>query len=101
MLDLILMMLSSLLTGLRGQAALQAENIALRHQLTVLQRTHQTKRPVLKPGDRCLWFGFHGCAHAGVRHSRLSSLKPSSAGIVKDSVGIGPGRLVTGSPDVL
>jgi hypothetical protein len=33
---------------------LQAENIALRHQVTVLQRTH-TKRPVLKPGDRCLW----------------------------------------------
>src|SRR5262245_10933260 len=48
------MTLSSLLSGLRGQAALQAENIALRHQVTVLQRTH-TKRPVLKPGDRCLW----------------------------------------------
>src|SRR5215472_9119047 len=54
MLDLIFITLSSLLSGLRGQAALQAENIALRHQLTVLQRTH-TKRPVLKPGDRCLW----------------------------------------------
>src|SRR5215831_1832806 len=54
MLDLILITLSSLLSGLRGQAALQAENIALRHQVTVLQRTH-TKRPVLKPGDRCLW----------------------------------------------
>src|SRR5262252_443840 len=53
MLDLILITLSSLLSGLRGQAALQAENIALRHQVTVLQRTH--KRPVLKPGDRCLW----------------------------------------------
>jgi hypothetical protein len=35
------MMLSSLLTGLRGEAALQAENIALRHQLTVLQRTQK------------------------------------------------------------
>ena len=52
MLDLILMTLSSLLSGLRGQAALQAENIALRHQLTVLQRTHykatspQTRRPM-------------------------------------------------------
>ena len=39
MLDLILITLGSLLSGLRGQAALQAENIALRHQLTVLQRT--------------------------------------------------------------
>ena len=54
MLDLILITLCSLLSGLRGQAALQAENIALRHQLTVLKRTH-TKRPVLKAGDRCLW----------------------------------------------
>ena len=41
--DLILLTLGSLLTGLRGQAALQAENIALRHQLTVLQRAQTTK----------------------------------------------------------
>ena len=60
LLDLILMTLSSLLSGLRGQAALQAENIALRHQVTVLQRTH-TKRPVLKPGDRCLWVWLSLC----------------------------------------
>ena len=33
MLDLILMLLGSLIAGLPGQAALQAENIALRHQL--------------------------------------------------------------------
>ena len=51
----ILMLLGSLIAGLRGQAALQAENIALRHQLTVLQRTQPTKRPVLKPADRYLW----------------------------------------------
>ena len=54
MLDLVLITLSSLFSGLRGQAALQAENIALRHQVTVLQRTN-TKRPFLKPADRCLW----------------------------------------------
>ena len=34
---------------------MQAEIIALRHQLTVLQRTHRPKRLVLKRGDRCLW----------------------------------------------
>jgi len=33
------MMLSSLLAGLRTQAAMQAEILALRHQLIVLQRT--------------------------------------------------------------
>src|SRR5262249_49198027 len=54
-LHLILMTLSSILSGLRGQAALQAENIALRHQLTVLQRTERPKRLALKAVDRCLW----------------------------------------------
>jgi putative transposase len=49
------MTLSSLLTGFHGQAALQAENIALRHQLTVLQRNHKPNRTVLKASDRCLW----------------------------------------------
>jgi len=33
---------------------MQAEIIALRHQLTVLQR-NQPKRLVLNRGDRCLW----------------------------------------------
>jgi len=46
-LDLILLLLNSLLTGLRGQAALQTEIIALRHQLTVLQRTHKPERIAL------------------------------------------------------
>jgi hypothetical protein len=44
------MILSSLLAGLRGQAALQAENIALRHQLTVLQRTQNKAANPQKPG---------------------------------------------------
>jgi hypothetical protein len=34
MFDLVLMTVNSLLVGLRGQAAMQAEIIALRHQLT-------------------------------------------------------------------
>jgi hypothetical protein len=48
-------MLNSLLIGLRGQAAMQAEIIALRHQLTVFQRTQKPKRIMLKGIDRCLW----------------------------------------------
>src|SRR5262245_35366023 len=55
MFDLILMTLNSLLVGLRGQAAMQAEIIALRHQLTVLQRSQKSRRPVLTRMDRCLW----------------------------------------------
>jgi putative transposase len=48
-------MLNSLLVRLRGQAAMQAEIIALRHQLTVLQRSQKSRRPVLTRIDRCLW----------------------------------------------
>ena len=55
MLDLILITLNSCLTSLRGQAALQAEIIALRHQLTVLQRTGKARRLILNRADRCLW----------------------------------------------
>jgi len=43
-LDLILMLLNSLLSLGRGQVALQAEIIALRHQLIVLQRTQKPKQ---------------------------------------------------------
>jgi hypothetical protein len=55
MLDLILKLLSSLFIGLRRRAAMQAEIIALRHQLTVLQRTKKAERFVLNRGDRFLW----------------------------------------------
>jgi putative transposase len=34
---------------------MQAEIIALRHQLTVLQRNQKPRRPALNRGDRCLW----------------------------------------------
>jgi len=49
------MLFNSLLTGLRGQVAMQTEIIALRHQLTVLQRTHKPRRILLNRTDRCLW----------------------------------------------
>jgi putative transposase len=41
--------------GLRTQAALQAEILALRHQLIVLQRTQKKKRLILHAADRLLW----------------------------------------------
>src|SRR5215510_16148591 len=37
----------------KSRAALQLENVALRHQLGVLRRS--VKRPKLTPVDRCLW----------------------------------------------
>src|SRR4029453_10372642 len=55
MFAVVFLFLNSLLLGFRSRAALQAENIALRHQLTVLQRTQKPKRLVLRRGDRCFW----------------------------------------------
>jgi putative transposase len=49
------MMLHSLLNGVRSQAVMQAEIIALRHQLVVLQRRQHTKWLILRPADRRLW----------------------------------------------
>ena len=49
------MMFLNLLRGFRQQVKLQAEIIALRHQLTVLQRTPYPKRLLLNPTDRWFW----------------------------------------------
>jgi putative transposase len=52
-------LLASLLFSLRRclqtRAALHAENLALRHQLLVLQRVHQNHRLRLRSGDRLVW----------------------------------------------
>jgi len=48
----ILMMLSSLRCTLRTHAPMQAETVALRHQLVVLHRTEQKKRLILRGSDR-------------------------------------------------
>jgi hypothetical protein len=47
MLAVILTLLRSLLTGCQSHSRLALENLALRHQLTVLQR--QTRKPKLRP----------------------------------------------------
>jgi hypothetical protein len=73
---------------------MQAEIIALRHQLSVLQRTRQPKRLILKPSDRCLWVWLSRL-WSGWR-SALIIVKPETVigwGIVKDSVGIGLGKV--------
>jgi hypothetical protein len=45
--------LRTLISALQSQRALAVENLALRHQLSVLQRT--VKKPRLRPSDRALW----------------------------------------------
>jgi len=45
---------TTLFSMFRSRAALQLENLALRHQIGVLQRSSR-KRPKLTPADRLLW----------------------------------------------
>ena len=48
------MLLAAFSSALKSRASLQLENIALRHQIGVLQRSAK-KRPQLNPADRFLW----------------------------------------------
>jgi hypothetical protein len=50
---MIMLILIGLLCGVRTQRSLVLENLALRHQLVVLQRT--VPRPRLRTADRPLW----------------------------------------------
>src|ERR1700675_376443 len=45
--------LSTLRTLFRSQLSLRVENVTLRHQLAIYQRT--VKRPSIRPADRILW----------------------------------------------
>jgi hypothetical protein len=58
MLYVLLVLLRSLLTALRGNRNLALENLALRHQLLVVQR--QVKRGRLSNADRALWVLLRG-----------------------------------------
>ena len=54
MLILLTTLLAALRAIFRSRAALELENLALRHQIGVLQRS-TTKRPKLTAGDRLVW----------------------------------------------
>ena len=55
MLEVISALLRSLLSGFQSHSWLVFENLALRHQLAVLER--QAPRPRVRPADRLLWVG--------------------------------------------
>ena len=63
---MITLVLTGLFRGVRTQRTLVLENLALRHQLTVLRRS--TPRPRLRPSDRLFWVLlsrlWHGWAEA-------------------------------------
>ena len=73
MTGIITLILTGLLRVLRTRRALVLENLALRHQLTVLQRT--APRPRLRPSDRLFFSGLRSPAGAAwaARRSPLKS----------------------------
>jgi hypothetical protein len=74
MAGMITLVLTGLLRGIRTQRSLVFENLALRHQLAVLQRT--AARPRLRTSDRLFWVLLSrpmerlggGCLHRPTRH---------------------------------
>jgi hypothetical protein len=53
MLEVLLLMLRAIAVTYRGHQDVVLENLALRHQLRMLQRS--VKRPRLRPTDRMVW----------------------------------------------
>src|SRR4029077_4258442 len=75
----------------RTRAALQAEILALRHQLAVLQK-NAPRRLRLHRCDRLLWLCCTDAGPVGDDVSRWFSPTRSSVGTAKFSPGIGPGN---------
>src|SRR6516225_1594173 len=93
-------LLTNLSSILHSRAALQLENLALRHQIGVLQRSSR-KRPKLTLVDSLLWVWlsriWSGCA----RRWPSSAPKRSWPGIARAFVFSGPGRYGTANWDDL
>src|SRR5216683_1343943 len=92
-----LTVLFSLRDCFRARAVLQAEILALRLQLLVLQRSSRGRRLRLRWADRSVGLtvscgsGFRDCGTIGARRCSLSSRRLSSPGIARgfDCIGIG------------
>jgi len=68
-------LIANLRSILRSRAALELENLALRHQIGVLQRSAR-KPPKLTPLDRLLWVWL-SCIWSDWR-SRLAIVRPET-----------------------
>jgi putative transposase len=85
-------LLATLSSIFHSRAALELENLALRHQIGVLQRSAR-KRLKLTPVDRLLWVGCPASGAIGAGHWPSSSQKRSWLGIARAFVFSGqPGR---------
>src|SRR5215469_37057 len=92
--------LATLSSIFHSRAALELENLALRQQIGILQRSAR-KRPKLTPADRLFWSDCPASGAIGVRHWPSSNRKPLLPGIVPAFAGFGPGRCDGTTPDDL
>src|SRR5215469_2673971 len=76
---------------LRSRVAVELENLALRHQIGVLQRS-AAKCPKLTSGDRLFWTVSLASGATGARRWPSSIQKPSWLGIAPRFDASGPGR---------
>ena len=67
---------SSLLSLVRSRAALQAEILAIRHQLQVLERSARGRRLRLRTADRIFWFGCLADGRVGALASESFNQQP-------------------------
>ena len=74
---------------LGNSAAVALENVALRHQLAVLQRS--VARPGSAAGTGSSGLGSHSCGQGGGPPASLSNPRPSSPGTGKASSSTGAG----------
>jgi len=75
--------LYALAAAINSHRQLALENVALRHQLEVLQRN--AKRPLLKPSDRALWAFLSRFLPDWRRH--LSIVQPEMSFVGTEPVG--------------
>ena len=93
----LLVLFVTLSSILRSRVDLQLENLALRHQIGVLQRS--VKRPKLTSTDRILWVLYPASAAVGARLWSSLSRKRLWLDIVGGFAGFGLGRFDRDSPD--
>jgi len=89
---------ATLFSIFRSRAALELENLALRHQIGILQRSAR-KRPKLTPWDRLLWVWFSRIWSDW--RSALAIVKPESVVAWHRAGFAGSGRCDWVNPDDL
>src|SRR5205807_7248031 len=99
MLTIILSLFSSARQAFQTRAALQAEILALRHQLLVLQRSSRSHRLRLSRADRFLWVWLARLWSGWRLALLIVKPEPSSPGIARDSDCTGSGRVAIGKDD--